>query len=264
MMAADKTVAPDRPELDWPVIFVLAIVHVGALAALLPGAFSWPAIGVAIFLHWLTGGIGITLGYHRLITHRSFEIPKWLEYALLFCGMLACQKPLEWVAKHRMHHEHADAAGDPYDRHGSFWWTHLGWVLHRLPCDRDIPRYTKDIARDPVYHSSTAQFCSGRWRSLACFSAWAAGLSWCGVSDRMGLQMSGCRGGDHGTSCWFGCVAERGFDLRRRGGAVADEGKVAAAPALIVLCVERFGAVGRQHGPNPVPRLSLASSKQIE
>jgi len=151
MMAADKTVAPDRPVLDWPVISILAIVHVGALAALLPGAFSWPAIGVAIFLHWLTGGVGIPLGYHRLITHRSFEIPKWLEYALLFCGMLACQKPLEWVAKHRMHHEHADAAGDPYDRHGSFWWTHLDWVLHRLPCDRDIPRYTKDIARDPVY-----------------------------------------------------------------------------------------------------------------
>jgi stearoyl-CoA desaturase (delta-9 desaturase) len=44
----------------------------------------------------------------------------------------------------------ARRCGDPYDRHGSFWWTHLGWVLHRLPCDRDIPRYTKDIARDPV------------------------------------------------------------------------------------------------------------------
>ncbi len=58
MMAVDKTVVPDKPVLDWPVIFVLAIVHVGALAALLPGAFSWPAIGVAIFLHWLTGGVG--------------------------------------------------------------------------------------------------------------------------------------------------------------------------------------------------------------
>ena len=150
-MATANTIAPDRPVLDWPTVFFLAIFHVGALAALLPGAFSWPAIGVAVFLHWLTGGVGITLGYHRLITHRSFETPKCLEYALLFCGTLACQRSLEWVAKHRMHHEHADAAGDPYDRHGSFWWTHLGWVLHRLPCDRDIPRYTKDIARDPVY-----------------------------------------------------------------------------------------------------------------
>ncbi len=62
MMAMAKAIAPDRPVLDWPVIFFLAIVHAGALAALLPGAFSWPAIGVAVFLHWLSGGIGITLG----------------------------------------------------------------------------------------------------------------------------------------------------------------------------------------------------------
>jgi len=111
MMAADKTVAPDRSVLDWPVIFVLAIVHVGALAALPPGAFSWPAIVVAILLHWLTGGVGITLGYHRLITHRSFEIPKRWEYALLLCGMLACRMPLEWVAKHRRHSGRSSALG---------------------------------------------------------------------------------------------------------------------------------------------------------
>ncbi len=57
-MATAKTIAPDRSVLDWPVIFLLAIVHVGTLAALLPGAFSWPAIGVAVSLHWLTGGVG--------------------------------------------------------------------------------------------------------------------------------------------------------------------------------------------------------------
>ena len=71
MMATAKTIAPDRPVLDWPAIFFLAIVHVGALAALLPGAFSWPAIGVAVFLHWPTGGAGVTLGCHPLITHRA-------------------------------------------------------------------------------------------------------------------------------------------------------------------------------------------------
>ncbi len=56
MMATARTIAPDRPVLDWPTVFFLAIVHVAALAALLPGAFSWPAIGVAVFLHWLSGG----------------------------------------------------------------------------------------------------------------------------------------------------------------------------------------------------------------
>ena len=141
----------DKPVPDWPVIFFLTIVHLGALTALLPIAFSWGAIGVAVFLHWLTGGVGITLGYHRLITHRSFQTPKWFEYLLLFCGILSCQRPLEWVAKHRMHHENTDAPGDPHDSTRGFWWTHIGWILHKLPCDRHIPRYTKDIARDPIY-----------------------------------------------------------------------------------------------------------------
>ena len=151
MTAAATARFPEIAVPYWPVIFFLVVVHLGALAALLPGTFSWPAVGVAMFLHWLTGGIGITLGYHRLITHRSFQTPKWLEYALLFCGTLACQRPLDWVAKHRMHHEFADSPEDPHDVHRGFWWTHIGWMVHRLPCDRDVPRYTKDIAGDPVY-----------------------------------------------------------------------------------------------------------------
>ncbi len=143
--------APDKPVPEWPVIWFLLAVHVAALSAFLPAAFSWGAVGVALFLHWLTGGIGITLGYHRLITHRSFQTPKWVEYVLLFCGTLACQSPLDWVAKHRMHHEHSDTDQDPHDINRGFWWAHAGWILHRLPCDRHIARFTKDIARDPVY-----------------------------------------------------------------------------------------------------------------
>ena len=141
----------DGPRPDWPVIGFLGAVHVGALAVFLPGTFSWPALGVALFLHWLTAGAGLTLGYHRLITHRSFQAPKWLEYGLLFCGILACQAPFEWIAKHRMHHHGSDTAEDPHDSTLGFWWSHVGWILCKLPCDRDIPRYTKDIAGDPVY-----------------------------------------------------------------------------------------------------------------
>ncbi len=136
---------------DWAVITFLIAVHLAALAALLPGAFSWPAIGVALVLHWLTGGVGVTLGYHRLITHRSFQTPKWVEYVLLFCGMLSCQSPLEWVGKHRLHHEYSDTAADPHDINRGFWWAHVGWILCRLPCDVHVARFTRDIARDPVY-----------------------------------------------------------------------------------------------------------------
>ena len=146
-----SSVVIDRPLPDWSVIIFLGGVHLSALSALLPGTFSWPAVAVALVLHWLTAGVGVTLGYHRLITHRSFRAPKWLEYVLLFCGTLSCQSPLEWVAKHRMHHRFSDTAEDPHDINKGFWWTHVGWILHKLPCDRSMGFYVKDIARDPVY-----------------------------------------------------------------------------------------------------------------
>ncbi len=146
-----SSAAPDTPVLDWPVTLFIGAMHLGALLALLPGTFSWPAVAVGFVLYFVTGGLGVTLGYHRLITHRSFKTPKWLEYVLLFCGILSCQSPLEWVAKHRMHHEHSDGALDPHDINRGFWWAHVGWIVHRLPCDQDIPRYAKDLVRDPVY-----------------------------------------------------------------------------------------------------------------
>ena len=89
--------AIDGPVPDWPVIGFIVAVHLMALSAFLPMTFSWPAVGVAFFLHRLTGGVGVTLGYHRLITHRSFQVPKWVEYGLLFCATLSCQSPIEWV-----------------------------------------------------------------------------------------------------------------------------------------------------------------------
>lgn len=76
---------------NWSVVLYLIFLHIGALFALFPSNFSWSAVGLALFLHWVTGGLGITLGWHRLVTHRSFKISKWLEYFFVFCGTLACQ-----------------------------------------------------------------------------------------------------------------------------------------------------------------------------
>jgi sn-1 stearoyl-lipid 9-desaturase len=138
--------------LDWPVILFMAAIHIGALFAFLPGNFSWTAVGLLVFLHWVTGGLGITLGWHRLVTHRSFQTPKWLEYFLVFCGTLACEGgPIDWVGMHRMHHLHSDQAPDPHDSNKGFWWSHMGWMLYDVPCRVDIPRFTKDIIDDPVY-----------------------------------------------------------------------------------------------------------------
>ena len=145
-----KTASPLRP--DWVTIIFMAVLHIGALFALLPSNFSWKAVGLALFLHWVTGGLGITLGYHRLVTHRSFQTPKWLEYFFMFCGTLACQGgPIRWVGLHRIHHLHSDTAPDPHDSNRGFWWSHMGWMLYDIPANSEISRYTKDISDDPVY-----------------------------------------------------------------------------------------------------------------
>lgn len=141
-----------KPPVNWPTTVFMIAVHSIALLAFLPGNFSWSAVAVALFLHWLTGCLGITLGWHRLVAHRSFKTPKWLEYFFVFCGSLACQHgPIEWIGLHRHHHAFSD---QPVDHHSStkgFWWSHMGWIFYEVPADSDVPRLTKDIANDPFY-----------------------------------------------------------------------------------------------------------------
>lgn len=137
---------------DWAVIIFMTAIHIAALFAFLPGIFSWKAVGLAVFLHWLTGGLGITLGWHRLVSHRSFQTPKWLEYLLVFCGTLAMQGgPIWWVGLHRHHHLYSDQDVDHHDSCKGFWWSHMGWMLREVPAEQEIPRFTKDIANDPFY-----------------------------------------------------------------------------------------------------------------
>jgi len=142
----------DKLNPDWTIIIYMGSIHAIALLALIPGNFSWGALGVTLFLYWLTGALGITLGFHRLVSHRSFETPKWLEYFFVLCGTLACQGgPIKWVGLHRMHHKFSDKNGDPHDSNRGFWWSHMGWMLFEIPADKEIDRYTKDISDDWFY-----------------------------------------------------------------------------------------------------------------
>ena len=120
--------------------------------------FSSPgrALGVTLLLHWLFGGIGICLGFHRLLSHRSFQVPKWLEYCIALLGALAIQGgPIFWVSGHRQHHaftEHVDK--DPYSAKRGFWWSHIKWILHPKPefFEADIyQKYAPDLMRQPFY-----------------------------------------------------------------------------------------------------------------
>jgi stearoyl-CoA desaturase (delta-9 desaturase) len=130
--------------------FMLAM-HVGAVAALLPRFWSWPAVICLLTLYWVTV-LGVTLGLHRLLAHRSFVAPRWLERLLVLMGTLACQSgPIEWVGLHRHHHRHSDQPDDHHDAIRGLWWSHSEWMLHEIPALREVPRFTGDLRRDPVY-----------------------------------------------------------------------------------------------------------------
>ena len=141
--------------LDWAVIVYMFSIHAIALLGFLPQFFSWDAFLVFLVFHWITAAMGVTLGFHRLVAHRSFTTPKLLEYFLVFCGTLACQGgPIRWIGLHRIHHKYSDTSLDPHDSHQGFWWSHFGWMIHDIPADADVPRYTQDISGDRFY-----QFC---------------------------------------------------------------------------------------------------------
>ncbi len=140
--------------LSWINVFFFGSIH--AVALLAPWFFSWSALGTMVLLHWLFGGIGICLGYHRLLTHRSFQVPKWLEYSIAVLGALAMQGgPVFWVGGHRQHHLHTeDWDKDPYSAKRGFWWSHMLWILYPTAESFDPNLYRKwapDLAKDAFY-----------------------------------------------------------------------------------------------------------------
>jgi len=148
-------------QLSWVNVAFFGAMH--ALVLFAPWFFSWSALGVAIALHWLFGSIGICLGYHRLLTHRSLQVPKPLEYAIAIIGALAMQGgPIFWVAGHRLHHLYTeDYDKDPYSARRGFWWSHMLWIFYPKKefFDYDqYKRYAPDLDRDPFYRWLNSYF----------------------------------------------------------------------------------------------------------
>jgi stearoyl-CoA desaturase (delta-9 desaturase) len=107
---------------------IMLAFHVAAVAALF--MFSWKALGLAALLWWIAGSWGIGMGYHRLLTHRGYSAPKWIEYVLTVCGTLALEGgPIFWVATHRVHHQNTDTEGDPHSPRDGGFWSHMGWII---------------------------------------------------------------------------------------------------------------------------------------
>ena len=145
--------ARERLGVNWANGIFLIVAHLGAVAALF--FWSWPAVITAVVLYWIGGSLGIGMGYHRLLTHRGYKVPKPVEYFLAICGTLALEGgPIQWVVTHRIHHAHADRAGDPHTPRDGGWWAHMGWILWGTAQNHDeatIARYAPDLIKDPFY-----------------------------------------------------------------------------------------------------------------
>ncbi|CAL9018598.1 unnamed protein product [Prunus brigantina] len=128
-------------------------LSVHCLALFAPFYFTWTAFLVFFWLGVVTG-FGITLSYHRNLAHRSFRVPKLLEYLFAYCGVLALEgSPIEWVSTHRYHHQFTDTEKDAHSPLKGFWYSHMGWILDS---SSRFERYgglknVEDMKKQPFY-----------------------------------------------------------------------------------------------------------------
>ncbi|XP_042049410.1 palmitoyl-monogalactosyldiacylglycerol delta-7 desaturase, chloroplastic-like [Salvia splendens] len=138
--------------LDIGIVSVVAAMHL--LCVLAPSTFNWGALGVAVALYVITGLLGITLSFHRNLSHRSFKLPKWLEYFFAYCGSLALQgNPIEWVSTHRFHHQFCDSEKDPHSPIEGFWFSHMSWFFDSENITQRCgePTNVGDLEKQPFY-----------------------------------------------------------------------------------------------------------------
>jgi stearoyl-CoA desaturase (delta-9 desaturase) len=142
-----------RDGINWVTVIAFTVFHMGAIAALF--FFTWPAMLTALALYWISLSFGIGMGYHRLLTHRAYQTPKWIEYSFAVCGTLALEGgPIFWVAAHRAHHRFADRFGDPHSPREGKWWSHIVWMLVGNASHSNLDecsRYAPDMVKDRFY-----------------------------------------------------------------------------------------------------------------
>lgn len=138
--------------INWITSIFMGAFHVGAIAALF--FFSWKNLIVAAIMYFFAINVGIGMAYHRLLTHRGYKVPRWLEYFLTACGTMALEGgPIFWVATHRVHHQNSDQEGDPHTPNEGTWWAHAGWILSGRALHSEtalLGRYAPDLTRDRV------------------------------------------------------------------------------------------------------------------
>ncbi|HEX4670568.1 MAG TPA: fatty acid desaturase [Solirubrobacterales bacterium] len=178
------------------------LATVAAIALLWDSLVNPADLAIAAVMYLVTA-VGITVGFHRLLTHRSFQTSKSLEYAFAVLGSMAVQGPaISWVADHRKHHAHTDEEGDPHSPHvghdegvrgvlAGLWHAHSGWLMSTQG-RADWKRYAPDLYEDQRMRTISRHFVSLVFASLAIptLAGWiisgtlagaATGLLWGGL-----------------------------------------------------------------------------------
>lgn len=137
-------------KLQWSTIISVTVYHIAAIGAIF--TFSWQNLLAFLILWWIAGSWGIGLGYHRLLTHRGFKTPQWVERLLAVFGTFALQSgPLAWVTTHRQHHAFTETEDDPHSPRVGTYWAHIGWIFKGNAQEHDMAvhkRYSPDLVKD--------------------------------------------------------------------------------------------------------------------
>ena len=119
-----------------------------AIELLWQRAVNWTDLALLVAFN-LLAGLGVTVGYHRMLTHRSFQPHPVVKFIFLAFGSMAVEGPaLEWAATHIKHHAHSDREGDPHSPVEGFWHAHMGWLFNRSFADPNI--YCRNLVKDPI------------------------------------------------------------------------------------------------------------------
>ncbi len=166
-----------RARINWRDLGIIVSFHLLLIPAVF--YFSWTNLAIMLIGNWVVGSLGVGLGYHRLLTHKSFKAPKWLEYILTIFGTMSLQnEPHKWVATHRIHHAFTETEKDPHSTRPGFWWAQIGWIFKGTAQDHDeatLKKYVPDLLKDegqvliarffyvPIILSAIIFFAIGGW-----------------------------------------------------------------------------------------------------
>jgi fatty-acid desaturase len=173
--------------LNWTTLTAMTLFHAGALAAFF--FFSWSRLAVATILYILAINVGIGMCYHRLLTHRGYQVPKWLEYLMTVCATLSLEGgPIFWVSTHRVHHQLSDQEGDPHTPNEGGWWAHVGWIFFGQSLHDQteaLSRYSPDLRKDR-FHVWLSKY---HWLPITVSGLLLLGLGWAFGGWKNGVGM---------------------------------------------------------------------------